>query len=48
MKIRSIKLFPVRGPMSDLCFAKVETEDGVLGWEKDPFPAGGVGSGSYT
>ncbi|QMW24419.1 galactonate dehydratase [Sandaracinobacteroides saxicola] len=38
MKIRSIKAWAVAGPLSDLCFAKVETDNGLFGWGEGSLP----------
>lgn len=38
MKIKTIKSFSVKGPVSDLCFAKVETDEGVWGWGEGSLP----------
>jgi galactonate dehydratase len=38
MKIASITSFAVGGPLTDLCFAKVVTEDGIVGWGEGSLP----------
>lgn len=38
MKIVSIKPYTVQGPVSDLCFVKVETDEGVVGYGECSLP----------
>jgi galactonate dehydratase len=38
MKITRIKAWAVAGPLSDLCFAKVETDDDLFGWGEGSLP----------
>ncbi|WP_316980442.1 enolase C-terminal domain-like protein [Shumkonia mesophila] len=38
MKIASIKPFPVQGPVSDLCYIKVETDEGIVGYGECSLP----------
>lgn len=38
MKIRNIQAWAVAGPLSDLCFARVETDQGLYGWGEGSLP----------
>ncbi|WP_316980355.1 galactonate dehydratase [Shumkonia mesophila] len=38
MKITAIKVFPVPGPVSDLCYVKVETDAGIVGYGECSLP----------
>jgi galactonate dehydratase len=38
LKIVDIKAWAVAGPLSDLCFARIQTEDGLFGWGEGSLP----------
>ncbi|HWD67504.1 MAG TPA: galactonate dehydratase [Caulobacteraceae bacterium] len=41
MKISRILAYPVAGPLTDLCFVKVEADDGSYGWGEASIPGKG-------